>query len=99
LDIFTKLLILEGNETNSLSKNGENLYSYLLIDLFKSKYDIRYCTNDNCSCQPETRIREILEDEEIKGFLMRERMFDKIIKYINDRNMKITVFDKYKEVL
>ena len=99
MDIFVKLLIFEENETHLLSEDGKKLYNYLLIDLFQSKYDIRYCTNNNCSCQPETRIKKILEDKEIKNFLIKERLLDKIVEYINNRDMKITVWDKYGEVL
>jgi len=94
-NIIIKLLLLDGNETNLLDNidDYEN-FRRLIIELAKIKYGIRWCSNDNCKCHPETTIRTILENNlELHDFL------DKFIKLDDIKSMievheKITVWDR-----
>jgi hypothetical protein len=92
--MFEKLLMLYGNDTCVLSEQCQNLYKELLINLFQSKYNIRYCTNNNCKCQPETRINLLLDNNELKTFLNKRVLYEDIKNYINNRDMSITVFGR-----
>ena len=91
LEIVPTLLMLEGNESTTLSEKGQEKYKELLINVFKFMYDIRWCSQDNCPCQPETRIAELLGDEELASFLRRER----VLEFIDLETNKTTVFEKY----
>jgi hypothetical protein len=61
----------------------------------KSKYDIRYCSNNQCPCHPETKIRRLLSNKELSQFLEEEHLYNTIIKIINETNESVTIFDKY----
>lgn len=85
--ILFKLLLLDGNETNMISEPiTAILFSRLIIELVKVKDNIRYCTNKNCECHPETRIKELLSHEELIKFLNKytKGIVKDIEKIIND---------------
>ena len=64
--IIFELLLKDGNETN-LIENKSIYFSFqeLIKELIKIKYDIRYCKNNNCSCHPEHRIKELIKNKEL----------------------------------
>ena len=68
--ILFSLLLLDGNETNIIKVDTYNLFKTLLIELTKIKYNIRYCSKMNCICHPETIIKGILQDNNLKEFLI-----------------------------
>lgn len=84
-NIIVQLLLLDGNESNLLD-NPEDYKNFrrLIIELTKVKYDIRWCSNANCKCHPETTIRTILENNhELYNFLDRFIKLDWIESMIN----------------
>lgn len=68
--IIFELLLKDGNETN-LIENADLYFKFqeLTKELVKVKYNIRYCRNKNCSCHPEYRIKELMKNEKLLGFL------------------------------
>lgn len=68
--IIFELLLKDGNETNFI-KNYDVYFNFqeLIKELVKAKYNIRYCRNNNCSCHPEYRIKELMENEKLLEFL------------------------------
>ena len=79
--ILIKLLLLDGNETNMLSYEDRMRFSQLIAEAAKIKYDIRYCTNDNCPCRPEVTFKNILDQSEnLKDLLDK----NDIIRLLND---------------
>lgn len=94
-NIIIKLLLLDGNETNLLDNIDDyKNFRRLIIELVKIKYDIRWCSNDNCKCHPETTIRTILENNlELHSFLDTFIKLDDVKSMINVYE-NITVWDK-----
>lgn len=94
-NIITKLLLLDGNESNLLDDIDDyKNFRRLIIELVKIKYDIRWCSNDNCKCHPETTIRTILENNfELHSFLDKFIKLDEVKSMINVYE-NITVWDK-----
>lgn len=94
-NIIINLLLLDGNETCLLDDVEDyTCFRRLIIELVKIKYDVRWCNNENCSCHPESAIKDILEDNpEFYMFLKKYIKVDIIEKYINDYEV-ITVFDR-----
>ena len=80
-DILINLLTLDGNETNYI-KDSEIylLYKDLMIEVVKIEKNIRYCNRKDCPCQPEYKIRKLLEDKQLVDFLndYRDGLVDKI---------------------
>ena len=69
--ILFNLLLLDGNETNLLNDNNTiQNYRALVLELTKVKYNIRYCSNDNCPCHPEYAIKKLIEDDSLVNFLI-----------------------------
>lgn len=87
-----KLLVLEGNESNLLSEKGQVLFNKLIVEVVKSINDIRYCTNKNCPCRPEEKIKSLLKDDELNEFLQNEKVL-KYVEEISQNQSAITVFD------
>jgi hypothetical protein len=67
--ILIMLLRFDGNDANFLSAESRRKFERLIILLMRVKYNIRYCDSLECECQPETSIRELLEDENLAQFL------------------------------
>lgn len=94
-NIITELLLLDGNESNLLD-NIEDYKDFirLIIELVKIKYDVRWCSSDNCMCHPETTIRTILKNNfELYSFLDKFIKLDEVTSMINV-NENITVWDR-----
>lgn len=68
--ILFKLLLLDGNET-ALIQNGETYQHFksLIVEVAKANNDIRYCSNHNCKCHPESAIKSLLKNKELVSFL------------------------------
>jgi hypothetical protein len=81
--ILFKALLLDGNETCELDTNTHAKFNKLLIELTKIKYDIRYCSNLNCPCHPETAIKELFKDNSLIEFLDENNLCDCIYELIN----------------
>ena len=68
--IIFELLLKDGNETN-LIENKSIYFSFqeLIKELIKIKYDMRYYGNNNCSCHPEHRIKELISNDALAEFI------------------------------
>ena len=82
--ILFSLLLLDGNETNIIKVDTYNLFKTLLIELTKIKYNIRFCSKMNCICHPETIIKEILQDNNLKEFLINNSYYKNIVDDIEE---------------
>ena len=82
--ILFKALLLDGNETYGISNNTYEKFRTLLIELTKIKYNIRYCSDLNCLCHPESNIKKLLEYEELAMFLEDNRLLEDIVDLINN---------------
>jgi len=82
--ILFKALLLDGNETCEISKDTYEKFKILLIELAKIQYNIRYCSNPNCLCHPESTVHKLLADEEIIVFLEDNNLLDNIVELINN---------------
>ena len=68
--IIFELLLKDGNETHFIRNDNVNFdFQELIKELTKIKYDIRYCKKKDCSCHPEYRIKELMENEKLVEFL------------------------------
>ena len=81
--IIFELLLKDGNETNFI-KNYNVYFNFqeLIKELVKVKYNIRYCRNNNCSCHPEHRIKELIKNKELADFI-KEYCYKDIFKDIS----------------
>lgn len=95
-NIIVKLLLLDGNETNLLDNPDDYKdFRRLLIELMKVKYDIRWCSNNNCSCHPETRIDSLLSNnKELLEFIKKYSGLDESIENLTNKYKIITVYDR-----
>ena len=68
--ILFKLLLLDGNET-SMIKGIETYKDFrsLTIEVAKASKNVRYCKNHHCSCHPESVIKILLKNKDLKDFL------------------------------
>ena len=68
--IIFELLLKDGNETNFI-KNYDVYFNFqeLIKELVKVKYNVRYCRNNNCSCHPEHRIKELISNDALAEFI------------------------------
>ena len=82
--ILFKALLLDGNETCELNQDTYNYFRRLLIELIKIKYNIRYCTNKNCSCHPESVIKILLENYDLYNFLNDNKLLVDITNLITN---------------
>lgn len=91
--IITNLLMLDGNETNFI--DNANVYfnfQELIKELTKVKYNIRWCSNLDCCCQPEYSIRRVFEDKRLIDFLNKycgENMYNDILDLLNENKETI----------
>lgn len=84
--ILFKALLLDGNETCEISADAYEKFKLLIIELTKIKYNIRYCSNQNCPCHPESKIAKLLGDEEIIVFLEDNNLLDDIVELTKNYN-------------
>lgn len=87
--IITELLLLDGNETN-LIENANVYFKFqeLIKELMKVKYNIRWCSNINCCCQPEYSISEFLKDKGLTDFLKNycyKNIYNDILDLLNEK--------------
>ncbi len=87
--LMLDMLITDGNETNSMSKEGQNKYSMLITVVAKAYYDIRFCSNKGCVCHPEHDIKLLLQDKELSEFLKENRFYDVLQEHIEDYEPKV----------
>lgn len=84
-NILKKILPLDGNETSFIKEKDTYLkFQRLIVLLVEARYDIRYCSNENCPCHPEYTIRKLLTDKGLSGFLKEWKVFDEIETFIGD---------------
>ena len=77
--LISALLMLDGNETINLSKDNQNAFKNLIVQISRIKYGVRWHEYDrDCSCQPEWRIMTLLTDVEFKEFLERKKVLEDI---------------------
>ena len=95
-NVIVKLLLLDGNETNLLDNIDDyKNFRRLLIELMKVKYDIRWCSNRNCSCHPETRIDSLLSNnKELLEFIEKYSGLNDVIENLTSNYKPITVYDR-----
>lgn len=91
------MLMLLGNEETRLPLKSRHGYTLIIAELDRIRMGIRYHEyKGDCPCQPETRIKEIInEDNKLKKFLEEEKLLEGIymIVYIETINSQKTVFD------
>ena len=92
--ILKEMLMLDGNETCSLDNDTYLYFQMLIVELAKVKYNIRYCSNQNCPCHPESDIKKILKKEFLADFLKENKLYDIIVNLTIDYKI-ITIFDEY----
>lgn len=89
-EILTYLLLLDGNETAFISDETYEKFKVILIEVVKITQNIRYCSNPNCVCHPESKIKKILMDEKIRKFLNENRILEDIEEMVNNYTPKIS---------
>ena len=67
--VLIKFLLLDGNESSLLEYDDLIKFKFIIVELSKIKYDIRYCKKKDCFCHPEYRIKELMENEKLLEFL------------------------------
>lgn len=87
--IITNLLSLDNNETNFI-ENANVYFNFqeLIKELTKVKYNIRWCSNLDCCCQPEYTIRRVLKDKGLIDFLNKfcdENIYNAILDLLNGK--------------
>lgn len=85
--IITNLLMLDDNETN-LIENIDVYFHFqeLIKELTKVKYNIRWCSNLDCCCQPEYPIRRLIKAKGLIDFLNKycdENIYNDILDLLN----------------
>lgn len=90
--ILKEALMLDGNETYSLDNNTYLFYQMLIVELTKIKYNIRYCSNKNCPCHPESDIKKILKKNTLVEFLKDNKLYEDIVNLTVNYEAKI-IFD------
>jgi hypothetical protein len=96
-NIIYRLLLIDGNETWELSDVGFDLFHRLIVQLSAIKYNVRWCSNQNCVCWPESTIRRIIENKEINDLLRNFGLLENIKAIAAETSEgKITVWDNDK---
>lgn len=97
--ILIKCLLLDGNETSLLEYNDLIKFKFIIVELSKIKYDIRYCKKRKCKCHPESSIEYILKDasDNLIEFLKQENIYEALKELIENYEIKISkyVYDLY----
>ena len=84
LELLIKaLLMLDGNEANLLSRGNQDNFRKIIVQVLRIKYGVRYHDYDReCRCQPECKIKQLLEDSELKEFLKEYNVMEYIDELI-----------------
>ncbi|AIY85376.1 hypothetical protein U729_3122 (plasmid) [Clostridium baratii str. Sullivan] len=90
-EILTYLLLLDGNETSLISYETYEKFKVILIEVAKITQNIRYCSNPNCVCHPESKIKKILLDEKIRKFLNENRILEDIEEMVNNYTPQVSL--------
>lgn len=91
-NILTNILMLDGNESTSIRSVTTAInFSYLIVELAKIKYNIRYCGKVGCECHPESAIKQLLEDRVLYEFLQEEHLLEHIQALLVDYD-PITIY-------
>lgn len=92
--LLITLLMLDRNETTSLSMNNRIEFKNLITQISRIKYGVRWHDYDReCSCQPEWSIKILLKDDELKEFLEREKLLEDIQTLLDEPiNKNMTVW-------
>ena len=87
--LLKKVLLLDGNEScHYLNDTEQENFYKLITELTKAHLNVRYCTRDNCSCQPEYAIRRIIDSGGIKTMLCEEGLYEHIKKHVDTFQIK-----------
>ena len=74
-------------------------FKFIIVELSKIKYDIRYCEKRKCRCHPESSIEYILKDasDNLIEFLKKENIYEALKELIESYEVKISkyVYDIY----
>ena len=95
-NIIVKLLLLDGNESNLLETQQDyDDFKNLIIELTKVKYDIRWCSNEFCTCHPKSDVKNIMKNKNLCDFIECYSSI-KIEDIINMTNKytAVTVYDR-----
>lgn len=76
--LIFKMLLLDQNETQELSSDDYEYFRILIVELTKIKYNIRYCTNNNCPCHPESTLKKLLGKDNLAQFLKENNLLKEI---------------------
>ena len=87
--LLLDMLIEDGNSVYFLSKEEQSKYSRLINVVAKAYYDIRFCSNKGCICQPEHDIKLLLQDKELSDFLKANDFYNLLQEYIKDYEPKV----------
>ena len=94
--LISALLMLDGNETINLSKDNQNAFKNLIVQISRIKYGVRWHEYDrDCSCQPEWRIMTLLTDVEFKEFLERKEGIAFVKEAHNEDSIEFKTFPKH----
>lgn len=91
------LLLLHNNESSIIQDVNDRLdFDKLIVGLTMIKYNIRSCSNQNCSCHPESTIKLLLKNKVSVDFIndysyLKEKDISKLIDLDNYKHT--TVFD------
>lgn len=89
--IINTMLVLRWNETIEL----KNLcvFDEIIIQLINKQRNIRWCNNKKCVCHPEASLLNLIENDDIKDFLIKYNLYDEIKHVASEDYEPITVFD------
>lgn len=97
--VLIKFLLLDGNESSLLEYDDLIKFKFIIVELSKIKYDIRYCKKRKCRCHPESSIEYILKDasDNLIEFLKQENIYEALKELIESYEVKISkyVYDVY----
>ena len=98
-EVIFKLLTLDGNETYLIGDYYKGFkyseYRKLVIELVKKRYDVRFCSLDNCSCHPEYILRELIKNKDLIKFLESNMggYFKHLVDIINEDYESVSIYD------
>lgn len=94
--LLHEVLMLHGNESNMIKcEKTQSDFTSFVIALTKLKYNIRYCSNKNCKCHPESTIKKLFKNEKLVEFVnMNAYLKDDVRDYLDlDNYEHKTIFD------
>ena len=92
--VLIKFLLLDGNESSLLEYDDLIKFKFIIVELSKIKYDIRYCEKRKCRCHPESSIEYILKDasDNLIEFLKQENIYEALKELIESYEVKISKY-------